>query len=57
MITYKLITLDRKLLACNMTYRSGSVFTKQTLLWPGGGFTPVLGRPPCGWNNEYCSRS
>lgn len=25
-----------------------------TVVWPGGGTTAPLGRPPCGFDNEFC---
>ncbi len=48
---------DSSLIFILYVYSTGTMFLKQTLLWPGGSFTPVLGRPFCGWDNEYCSHS
>ena len=25
-----------------------------SILWPGGGSSPPLGRPVCGFDNEFC---
>ena len=27
------------------------------ILWPGGMSVAPLGRPACGWDNEYCDES
>ncbi|KAK3106092.1 hypothetical protein FSP39_012602 [Pinctada imbricata] len=43
----------------NIAYSTGighdSTFLKNvTVTWPGGSTVTPLGRPRCGWNNEYC---
>ena len=32
-----------------------TAFTEEAIMWPGGTFIPVVGEPPCGWNNEHCN--
>ena len=32
-------------------------FLNVTLIWPGGATTPPLGRPECGFDNEFCVRT
>ena len=27
-----------------------------TVVWPGNTFTPVIGRPECGWDGEFCEK-
>ena len=43
-------SLNNKICSIGGTY----FFEDADILWPGGTSKPPLGRPSCGWNNEFC---